>query len=75
MKYLVLLAVLVVAYMLWRSGRQPRGGSGATPRAEGKPQDMVRCATCGVHLPRSEALGGANGLQYCSQEHRSNPGS
>ena len=77
MKYLLLLAVLVVAYMFWRSGRQPRGGGGggAPPHAQGKAQDMVRCATCGVHLPRSEALSGANGLQYCSQEHRSGPGS
>lgn len=74
MKYLLLLAVLVVAYLLWRSGRTSRGAAGAS-RPGGKPQDMVRCATCGVHLPRSEAVSGSNGLQYCSQEHRLGAGS
>lgn len=30
---------------------------------------MVRCAQCGVHLPRSESL--MNGdLFYCTPEHR-----
>ena len=40
--------------------RKPRGGA--------QPESMVRCAHCGIHLPRSEALlsGGETG---CSQEH------
>jgi len=33
------------------------------------PPDMVRCAHCGVHLPRPEALA-EGALHYCSQEHR-----
>lgn len=32
------------------------------------PEDMVRCAHCGVHLPRSEGLAD-NGRIYCSDEH------
>jgi uncharacterized protein len=32
-------------------------------------EDMVRCAHCGVHLPRSEGLAD-NGRIYCSEEHR-----
>lgn len=75
MKYLLVLAVVAVAYLLWRSGRSQRGQGAAAPGPSGKPQDMVRCATCGVHLPRSEAVVGANGLQYCSQEHRLGAGS
>lgn len=31
-------------------------------------EDMVRCAHCGVHLPRSEAVM-SNGEFFCSAEH------
>ena len=32
------------------------------------PGDLVRCAHCGLHLPRAEAQG-AGGRLYCSEEH------
>jgi uncharacterized protein len=72
MKYLLLLAVLVVAYLLWRNARVERRGSGrppAAPPAAG-PQQMVACPVCGLHLPRTDALPGPDGRYYCSQEHR-----
>lgn len=72
MKYLLLLAVIAVAVMLWRSGRRRAQASGRT-RAEApsaSAQDMVQCARCPVHLPRGEALAGRDGLLYCSAEHR-----
>ncbi len=31
-------------------------------------EDMVQCATCAVHLPRSEAFL-VGGIFYCSQSH------
>ena len=71
MKWLLLIAIVWVAYMLWRKGQAadaPRQGS-AAPRA-GEPQDMVCCPVCSVHLPRAEALPGPDGRLYCSQEHR-----
>lgn len=73
MKYLVLLAVLVIAYMVWRSNRI--GRSGAAPGARGPakktdPQEMIACPVCGLHLPRADAIAGPDGLAYCSQEHR-----
>ena len=71
MKYLlVLLAVVLLLWMLFgrqRTRRPPR--TGATPRASGGPEEMSRCARCGVHLPRSEALL-AGGEVFCSPEHR-----
>ncbi|WP_277404946.1 PP0621 family protein, partial [Achromobacter xylosoxidans] len=45
---------------------KPRGT--ATPPAAGAPEAMVRCAHCGIHLPRSEALL-QGGRTWCSQEH------
>ena len=66
MKYLVLL--LVIVGVLWlvrtRSGAAPKA-----PRRPGAPQAMIACAHCGVHLPRSEAVAGADGV-YCSEAHR-----
>lgn len=32
-------------------------------------EDMVRCARCGVHQPKSESIL-SEGRFYCSQEHR-----
>jgi uncharacterized protein len=62
---LILLAVLAV-WLVRRALRGPRSAQGA----EKQPiqQDLVRCARCGVHLPRSEARQ-ADGQLYCGEEH------
>ena len=75
---LLVLAVLVFVWLLRRAlgsrkpdTRQPRSQApgAATP-------DLVACAHCGVHLPRSEALAepGVDAPQvgrfYCCEEHR-----
>lgn len=68
MKYLLVLAVVLVAIHLWRSKRRdapPRPGKAGAVA----PQDMVRCPVCAVHLPRAEALPGPRGF-YCCDEHR-----
>lgn len=69
MKFLLFLAIFLLAVWLWRSGRQGVDRSDNKPAAPQSPQEMVRCAYCGVHLPRSDALTGRAGL-YCSAEHR-----
>jgi uncharacterized protein len=67
LKYLLLALVLVVVYYLFKTwkrkaGRSPRASDSAAT------EDMVRCAQCGVHLPRSESV--INGeLFYCTPEH------
>lgn len=72
MKYLVLVAVIVIAYLVWRNNRlEHRRGDGARKdAAPGAPQAMVGCALCGLHLPQPDAVRGADGRFYCSQEHR-----
>lgn len=71
MKLLLVLAAVLLGVWLWRSGR-----SGAAPRADqspppppAAPQDMVACALCGLHVPRSEAVAGRQGL-YCCTDHQ-----
>jgi uncharacterized protein len=71
MKYLVLLAVLVVAYLLWRSARLERGPDQRPPTGgKAAPQEMVSCPVCGLHLPQADAVRGADGRFYCGNEHR-----
>jgi len=74
MKFFVILGVVLLAVWLWRSGRRDHRGPDrpappASPPPPGDPQEMVRCAHCGVHLPRSDAVIGRIGY-YCSPEHR-----
>lgn len=69
MKYLVLLAVVVVGYAWWRSQRRATAEPPPTPAPPPAPQDMVACAHCGVHLPRTEALT-CGPRSYCCAEHQ-----
>ncbi|MDQ5848386.1 MAG: hypothetical protein M3544_05405 [Pseudomonadota bacterium] len=63
---LVVLIVLIVlaVWLVRRAIHGKRSGSAGVP----KNQDLVRCAHCGVHLPRAEARA-ASGVLYCSEEH------
>jgi len=73
MKYLLVFAVLAVAFYVWRAGRRdaPRDPPPRKPGAgQAQPQDMVQCASCAVHLPRGDSLAGPDGAAYCSEEHR-----
>ncbi|MEX1165723.1 MAG: PP0621 family protein [Hydrogenophaga sp.] len=71
MKYLLVLAVLVVAFWIWRNNRRSdsRPEKQPTPPPIGLPLTMVACLECGTHLPESEALRGDQG-SYCCAEHR-----
>jgi uncharacterized protein len=61
-----LLVVGVVAFVLWLMFGRKRGA----PRAPtGAPQPMVRCAHCGVHLPKGDALLIGDDA-FCSPAHR-----
>lgn len=69
----LIIAVLFVARIAARmaaarqAGEQPKGRSQPAP-ANHAPESMVRCAHCGIHLPRSEAVL-LNGHTWCSTEH------
>ena len=72
MKYLLLIAVVLVVLWFLRNQRRDgtSEGTGARRKPPVRPQDMVRCDVCGVHLPRTDALPGPDGRLYCCAEHR-----
>jgi uncharacterized protein len=71
MKFILLVAVVVLVLWIARVGRRRVDGRGARSDAPAAPaqESMVACSRCGVHLPRSEALPGRGGL-FCSEGHR-----
>lgn len=72
MKYLLILLMVAVALWMWRSRRPDDGGAQAARKpahAELPPAEIVACAVCDLHLPRTEALPGPHGV-YCSEAHR-----
>lgn len=63
-RLLFLLAIVALVYLLLRSYRK-------NPPEQDKTvvDDMVRCAQCGVHLPKGESVQ-ADGRNFCSAAHR-----
>jgi uncharacterized protein len=62
---LLALAVVVLVWLVRRAIAARRPG---TPPREPRAGELVRCAHCGVHLPRGEARA-LDGRDYCSEEH------
>jgi uncharacterized protein len=70
MKFLLLIAaVLVLLWLIRGSVRRRMPPRADPPPAASEPQQMLRCAQCGLHLPRDEALPGRGGV-FCGAEHR-----
>lgn len=62
---LLLIAIGVIAYLLlrrWLARREPM------PPPASSYAPMVSCMTCGLHLPRENAVEN-QGRFYCSREH------
>lgn len=60
-------AIAVLVYLLLRSYRN----NSVQPPADtpAGPEDMVVCAQCGVHVPKSESVQG-QGRNFCCAAHR-----
>ena len=60
----MIIAIVAVVYLLIRSYRKK-----APQQDKPTTEDMVRCAQCGVHLPKGESIE-ADGKFFCGAEHR-----
>ena len=67
--------IVVMWYLQMVKSRRQKGRAAPPADAATRPlasaEPMLQCAQCGVHIPASEAVPGADGqLSYCSNEHR-----
>ena len=67
-KILLLVIIGLVVYALFRSYQRSLNKPSA-PAREQSVEDMVKCAHCGVNLPRSEAIY-SGGEFFCTTEHK-----
>lgn len=61
------IALFILAWWLWRKATRPSRPAAEKPGEE-QTVPMVRCAQCGVHVPRSNALQDEQNW-YCSRTH------
>lgn len=71
-RILFFLLLAVAIYLVWRSLQKRAANVRAQGAGDGAPQAMVSCATCGLHLPRQEALPLGERF-FCCEEHRRHP--
>lgn len=74
MKYLLVLAVVLLVLWLVRRSAAPSRRDAPPPSRERRDrpdrlEQMVRCEVCGLALPASEALPGRGG-HFCGEAHR-----
>jgi uncharacterized protein len=69
-----LIRLIVIGLIIWllyrmfyRLLNKPKPQNKVKQQAPSR--DMVRCAHCGIHIPRDEAIE-HRGETYCSPEHR-----
>jgi hypothetical protein len=72
MKTLLFIALIIIIVMIirhkyqnYQSRKQESGTGGEAPRMV---ESMVRCKTCGLHIPEDEAIE-QDGEFYCTRAH------
>ena len=68
-KLLFLIGLGLVIYLLFKNYQRSLNQPGNQPPAQRGPEDMVKCAHCGVNVPRSEAIF-SQGEFFCTPEHQ-----
>lgn len=66
--FLLLGIAVYVGFRIWQI-RNRRGDESASAKRGTTSEPMIRCAKCGLNLPRSEAVAEADRF-YCSESHR-----
>lgn len=68
MSKIVILTIAFAAVLWLLRGLRKRAKDETPPPATPGAEDMVRCAHCGVHLPRGEAFMSQQRF-FCSSQH------
>jgi uncharacterized protein len=68
-KILLVIVVFAAVYFIVRTYARSVAAKRAAETVPDKAEDMVRCAHCGVHLPRSDSVA-SGGQSFCSKEHQ-----
>ena len=68
-KLLLLLGLGFVIYLMFRNYQRSLNRPSESATTERGPEDMVKCAHCGVNMPRSEAIL-SQGEFFCTPEHQ-----
>ena len=66
-RLLLIIAIIAVIYWWFKSVRKQQH-SRKDEQPPARAEDMVRCAECGVHLPKNESYF-VDGKYYCSEAH------
>lgn len=70
LKLLLLAVIIWLVYALLKKYSRSVNKDEQTGSVVPPPENMVRCARCGVHLPRSEAILSRDET-FCCEAHRS----
>ena len=73
-KIFLVIVVFVAVYFIVRAYARALTAKRMEEESEKAAEDMVRCAHCGVHLPRGDSVT-AGDHSFCSKEHRQLHGS
>ncbi len=78
MKYFLVMALVLGVFWMWRHNRHLEKEEKDKAKRQAAvqklpPVDIVACAVCGVHLPKSEALRSADSY-FCGDAHRRQAG-
>jgi uncharacterized protein len=68
-KIILVVLGLLAAWWILKSYRRRIDRRDAAQKQGADAENMVQCAHCGVHLPRSESLT-FEGRAFCSADHR-----
>jgi uncharacterized protein len=69
MIYRLLILFLIVWFLFWIIKKQFSLGADKKPSLKSdQSEDMIACAHCGTHVPRSSGVE-SDGKFYCSREH------
>ncbi|MCL4745454.1 MAG: hypothetical protein KJZ83_08570 [Burkholderiaceae bacterium] len=67
--WIAVIAAVWIAIKFAQSSARRAGGRAGDASKDDRGEPMVKCAHCGVHVPRSESVP-AGHLHYCSGAHR-----